>query len=263
MNHDYYKEYYLLERNHWWFKARERIISNLIKRLISENGYSSGEISILNIGCSTGRSSEYLSGFGQVTSIEYDEFCCEFAREKTGLEIIHGSITELPFTEKKFDLVCAFDVIEHVENDQLAVNEMKRVVKENGIIFITVPAFMSLWSHHDEINHHFRRYKHQEVNLLFESDKNGKRIFSSYFNFFLFIPIYLFRKLSNILKLGNKRKGAGSDFETFNPGLVNTLLYCLMKTESVFINSKIRFPFGISILFTWKKNKSNENSSVY
>ncbi|MBC8883666.1 class I SAM-dependent methyltransferase [Flavobacterium piscinae] len=192
MNHDYYKEYYLLERNHWWFKARERIISNLIKKLISDNNYTSGEISILNIGCSTGRSSEYLSEFGKVTSIEYDEFCCEFAREKTGLEIIHGSITELPFTVEKFDLVCAFDVIEHVEDDQLAVNEMKRVLKENGVIFITVPAFMSLWSHHDEINQHFRRYKLNEVDHLFKLEKNGKTIFSSYFNFFFFCQfIYL------------------------------------------------------------------------
>lgn len=254
MNHEYYKEYYDLERNHWWFRARERIISNLTKKLIRKNFSSLEEISILNIGCSTGRSSEYLSEFGKVTSIEYDEFCCEFAREKTGLEIIHGSITELPFSKEKFNLVCAFDVIEHVEDDQLAVNEMKRVLKENGIIFITVPAFMSLWSHHDEINQHFKRYKLGEVNSLFENDKKGKRIFSSYFNFFLFLPIYLFRKLSNLLKLGDKRKGAGSDFETFNPGLVNTLLYYLMKTESYFINSKISFPFGVSILFTWKKN---------
>lgn len=255
MNHDYYKEYYLLERNHWWFKARERIISNLIKKLISDNNYTSGEISILNIGCSTGRSSEYLSEFGLVTSIEYNEFCCQFAREKTGLEIIHGSITELPFSVEKFDLVCAFDVIEHVEDDQIAVNEMKRVLKDNGIIFITVPAFISLWSQHDEINHHFRRYRLNEINGLFKSDKTDNKIFSSYFNFFLFIPIYLFRKLSNLLKLGEKRKGAGSDFETFNPGIINSLLYYIMKSESFFFNLNISLPFGVSIFYIWKKIK--------
>lgn len=253
MNHDYYKEYYLLERNHWWFKARERIISNLVKKLISKNNFTSDEISILNIGCSTGRSSEYLSEFGKVTSIEYDEFCCEFAREKTGLEIIHGSITELPFSVEKFDLVCAFDVIEHVEDDQLAVNEMKRVLKENGIIFITVPAFMSLWSHHDEINQHFRRYKLNEVERLFKNDTKGKTIFSSYFNFFLFLPIYLFRKLSNLLKLGSKRKGAGSDFETFNSGILNTILYRIMVFESKIMNFNVKLPFGVSIIYSWKK----------
>jgi SAM-dependent methyltransferase len=156
---------------------------------------------------------------------------------------------------EKFDLVCAFDVIEHVEDDQIAVNEMKRVLKDNGIIFITVPAFISLWSQHDEINHHFRRYRLNEINGLFKSDKTDNKIFSSYFNFFLFIPIYLFRKLSNLLKLGEKRKGAGSDFETFNPGIINSLLYYIMKSESFFFNLNISLPFGVSIFYIWKKIK--------
>ena len=191
MQHDYYKEYYELERNHWWFVAREGILSNYIQQLIQQEKLPSADLKILNVGCGPGRSSEYLSKFGKVTSIEYDKFCCEFASEKTGLEIINGSITELPFSDNSFDLVCAFDVIEHVEDDLLAVNEMKRVVKDEGIIFITVPAYMSLWSHHDEINQHFRRYKLHEVDRLFKFDKNGKTIFSSYFNFFLFLPITL------------------------------------------------------------------------
>ena len=253
MNHDYYKEYYELERSHWWFKAREVIIKNNIKLVLSSK-LNSNPLKILNIGCSTGRSSEYLSEFGEVTSIEYDDFCCVFAREKTGLEIIHGSITELPFAEKTFDLVCAFDVVEHVEDHQLAVNEMKRVAKENAIIFITVPAFMSLWSHHDEINQHFRRYKKKEIETLFENENNGKKIQSTYFNFFLFPPIYIFRRLSSIFKFGKKRKGAGSDFEAFNPGLINTILFKIMKFESFFVTRKITLPFGVSILYTWRKN---------
>jgi SAM-dependent methyltransferase len=262
MNHDYYKEYYDLERSHWWFKAREVIIKNNIKSIVADSKKAK-PLEILNIGCSTGRSSEYLSEFGEVTSIEYDEFCCVFAREKTGLEIIHGSITELPFAEKAFDLVCAFDVVEHVEDHQLAVNEMKRVAKENATIFITVPAFMSLWSHHDEINHHFRRYRKGEIEKLFEKENDGKREQSTYFNFFLFPPIYLFRRISSIFKFAQKRKGAGSDFEAFNPGLINTLLFQIMKFESFFVTKNITLPFGVSILYSWKKKQSNENNSIY
>lgn len=253
MNHEYYKEYYDLERNHWWFVARERIISNYIRRLIQKEQLSDKNLNILNIGCGPGRSSEYLSQFGKVTSVEYDKFCCEFASQKTGLEIINGSITELPFAETSFDLVCAFDVIEHVENDQLAVTEMKRVVKKNGVVFITVPAYMSLWSHHDVINHHFRRYKLPEIKKLFLTGNDGKMIFSSYFNTFLFPPIYAFRKLSNLFKTGEKRAGSGSDFEAFKPGLLNNVLFAIMHLETKFINKNISFPFGVSILYTWKK----------
>ena len=254
MQHDYYKEYYELERNHWWFVAREEILSNYIEQLIKQEKLPSTDLKILNVGCGPGRSSEYLSKFGKVTSIEYDKFCCEFASEKTGLEIINGSITELPFSDNSFDLVCAFDVIEHVEADQLAVNELKRVTKNESLILITVPAFMSLWSHHDVINHHFKRYKIKEVNQLFDSTNNGNKVFDTYFNSFLFLPIYFFRKVSNLLKLGQKRKGSGSDFEAFKPGILNTILYKVMSFEGRFINRKKKFPFGVSILYNWKKN---------
>lgn len=253
MQHDYYREYYDLERQHWWFVAREKIISNYIKKLITDKTLNQNDLKILNVGCGPGRSSQYLSTFGEVTSVEYDKDCCEFASEKTGLKIINGSITELPFDHNFFDLVCAFDVIEHVENDQLAVSEMKRVVKNNGVILITVPAFMSLWSHHDVINHHFRRYKLNEIEKLFDKSSDGNKIYTSYFNFFLFPPIFLIRTISNLIKSGKNRPGSGSDFETFKPGITNDLLYKIMHFESKLINQNFKLPFGVSIIYSWKK----------
>lgn len=254
MQHDYYKEYYDLERQHWWFVAREKIISNYLKKIIAAKILKHQDLKILNVGCGPGRSSQYLSSFGEVTSIEYDKDCCEFASERTGLQIINGSITALPFQDEIFDLVCAFDVIEHVEDDQLAVSEMKRVAKKEGVIFITVPTFMSLWSHHDVINHHFRRYQKGQIEKLFTANKNGNVIFSSYFNFFLFPLIYLVRKISNLLQFNKKRPGSGSDFEAFKPGFLNHVLFNIMYFESKFINNNIKLPFGVSLLYTWKKN---------
>ena len=253
MQQDYYKEYYDLERKHWWFVAREKIICNYIKKLIKNGNLDQTPLKILNIGCGPGRSSQYLSSFGEVTSIEYDKDCCEFASERTGLKIINGSITELPFEDKSFDLVCAFDVIEHVEDDQLAVSEMKRVAKNEGVLLITVPAFMSLWSHHDVINHHFRRYKINEIERLFDKQKDGNKIFVSYFNFILFPPIYIIRQLSNLLISSNKRPGSGSDFETFKPGITNQFLYKVMVFESKLLNLSLKLPFGVSIIYSWKK----------
>lgn len=253
MQHDYYKEYYDLERNHWWFVAREKIICNYIKKIINSKILDNKDLKILNVGCGPGRSSQYLSDFGAVTSIEYDKDCCEFASERTGLKIIHGSITELPFQNQSFDLVCAFDVIEHVENDLLAVTEMKRVAKENGILLITVPAFMSLWSHHDVINHHFRRYKINKIEFLFDKLKDGEKLFVSYFNFILFMPIYLVRQVSNLLLNASKRPGSGIDFETFKPGIMNTILFKIMAFESKLINLGLKLPFGVSIIYSWRK----------
>lgn len=262
MQQDYYKEYYNYERQHWWFVAREKLIIQAIKShvLVLNNNVS---FRILNIGCSTGRSSEYLAQFGEVTSLEYDKECCDFTTQKTGLQIINGSITELPFKDKSFDLVCAFDVVEHVEDHTKAIEEMKRVADNNGILFITVPAFMSLWSHHDVINHHYRRYKSNEIKKLFNSNNDGRELFASYFNFFLFPPIYLVRILSNYLKLGEKRSGSGSDFETFNPGILNKILYSIMNFENIFIKNNIKLPFGVSYLYTWKKNNLQFNLKIH
>jgi SAM-dependent methyltransferase len=152
-------------------------------------------------------------------------------------------------------LVCAFDVIEHVEDHKKGVEEMKRVCKTNGVNLITVPAFMSHWGEHDEVNHHFRRYRLFEIkNLYKDAVGNGSELFSTYFNFYLFLPILFFRKISNLLKGILKRKGSGSDFGAFNPGLANTLLFNLMYSENLFLKNKIKLPFGVSILYSWKKN---------
>lgn len=255
MEKEYYKVYYDLERSHWWFTAREKIIVKQVESLFAAGRLHKGSARILNIGCGTGRSSEYLSAFGEVTSVEYDPFCCEFTRERTGLHIIHGSITGLPFDPASFDLVCAFDVIEHVENDDLAVQEMKRVCKSSGAILITVPAFMSHWSHHDVVNHHFRRYRMREVRNLFQRIPDGTEGFSSYFNCWLFVPILLARKTMNLLNKVIRRKGAGSDFEAIPPGITNGFMHRLMASENVFLGNKIPLPFGVSMVFTWLKNK--------
>lgn len=247
MDKDYYTKYYNYERTHWWFRVRESILMSKIKKIAIGK-----KLNILNIGCATGRSSEALSQYGNVTSLEYDIDCCEFARKKTGLEIIHGSILELPFKENEFDLVCAFDVIEHIEEDQKGVSEMVRVCKSKGAIFVTVPAFMNLWSDHDTINHHFRRYKINEVNSLFVT-KLGSLVYKSYFNSFLFPMIYGFRKLSTFKK--NKNKEIKSDFESFsatNP--LNYFFYVIFYAEKLILNLNIKFPAGVSIMYLWKKS---------
>lgn len=252
MDRDYYKQYYKLERTHWWFIVREKILHNLLKRQFS----SQPKVKILNIGVATGRTSEMLLEFGNVTSVEYDKECCTIMHELTGLDVFNASITELPFDESTFDLVCAFDVIEHVEDDKKAVLEMNRVCKKNGIIFLTVPAFEFIWSKHDDINQHKRRYKISQLSELFlQKELKGKILQSSYFNFILFLPIVLTRLAEKLLS--KTRKGdVSSDFDMMNNNLLNKLFYYIFKIEVPLLNT-LRFPFGISIYYLWKKSIKN------
>lgn len=254
MNSKYYFDYYHAERKHWFFRARNAIIMSHIEELIGDRT----DLKILNVGVATGHTSELLSRYGTVKSVEYDTECYQFVKETLPeLDLIQGSIMELPFEDDSYDLVCAFDVIEHIEDDQTGVNEMKRVCADDGHIVITVPAFMSLWSHHDVINHHFKRYRKNEIKTLISDDQNIEYL--GYFNFFLFIPVWLFRRLNNFFSF-HKQKAidddtAGSDLDYFNgDGLISKLLYRVLSSELSMIRRRVVLPFGVSVLASWRKS---------
>lgn len=247
MDINYFKEYYTLERSHWWFTARKKILETQIQNLTTTS-----HLKILNIGVATGSTSEMLSHYGEVTSVEYDHECCEFLRTELKMDVIEGSITDLPFQAESFDLICAFDVVEHVEEHEKAVSEMKRVCKDNGTIFCTVPAFNFLWSQHDDINHHVRRYTGTEFSNLFSG--TGKITYSTYFNCFLFLPVACFRLISRMLPSAIKRKGAGSDFTIKGSEVFSNLFYKIFSAENVLLKRQCSLPFGISYLLIWKKN---------
>jgi SAM-dependent methyltransferase len=246
MNREYYHQYYYYERSHWWFLARLTILEEVIRRNISGKN-----LRILNVGVATGATTQMLEKFGHVTSVEYDKECCEFLKDKTGIEAINASLTNLPFKNGAFDLVCAFDVIEHIENDGKALAEIKRVLSNRKNFLITVPAFQFLWSEHDEINHHFRRYKMSELSAKLRS--NGLYInYKTYFNFLLFIPVLCIRILQKLIKKkdSNKKK---SDFERMNSGFINSFMKKIFQIEKPLISRKLSFPFGVSILFFGEK----------
>lgn len=247
MDKVYYEEYYDLERKHWWFRARKEILDSLLKKNISGN-----KNNILNIGAATGETTSWLSIYGAVTSVEFEKDCCDFVKQKLNLDFIPASITELPFAENKFELVCAFDVIEHVDEHNKAVSEMVRVCKPGGLVAITVPAFHFLWSKHDDINHHKRRYRLTQLLDLLKQHK-GKIVFKSYFNTFLFIPVAVTRLLANAIPFIVRRKGSGSDFSYSGGNVASFLFFWLMKSEGFFLNRGWTFPFGISLILFFRK----------
>jgi ubiquinone/menaquinone biosynthesis C-methylase UbiE len=236
----YYREYYHIERNHWWFRVREKILLNRLKTYLKPNS------AILNIGAATARSSEALSALGKVVSLEYDADCVAFVKEKTGLELIEGSVLELPFSDQSFEVVCAFDVIEHVDDDSKAVCEMLRVCKKGGLVMLSVPAYQMLWSAHDEINQHYRRYTLQSLCKLFENQE-AKILYKSYFNTLLFPAIALVRMLS-------KRKNEKiSDFEQYKTsGLSGKILFAIFSLELILLKF-MRFGFGVSAMLVLRK----------
>ncbi len=202
-------------------------------------------LSILNVGAGTGYTSHLLSVFGDVTSLEYDLECCRLARETWQLPFDHGTVEQLPYDDGCYDLVCAFDVLEHVEDDVSAALELRRVCKPGGVVLVTVPAFMFLWSDHDVINHHERRYRMADLKTLFRDEEI---IYASYFNCYLFPLVSTVRLAQRLSKLWRKGGEVRSDFDRWKPGVFDRLWFRIFRAESVRLEQHKSFPYGVSLL---------------
>jgi SAM-dependent methyltransferase len=138
---------------HWWYRGRRQIIRAELDRLALPVGAR-----VLDAGCGSGRTLQDLSAYGEVSGIELSELAAEHARGRGLGEVRVGRVEELPWEDHSFDLVTCLDVLEHTPDDRAALRELRRVTKTGGWLLLTVPAYPALWSTHDVVNHHYRRY---------------------------------------------------------------------------------------------------------
>jgi SAM-dependent methyltransferase len=161
-------------------------------------------------------------------------------------------LRELDWRDGSFDLVTALDVIEHIDRDDDAVRELARVTRPGGHLLVTVPAFPALWSDHDEINHHMRRYRGSEIRELVT--RHGCEIVKfTYMNTFLFPVAYAVRTWQQLrTKLfGESPHPPRTDFVDYHP-VVNAMLTAIFTAEVPLVTLG-RLPFGLSILCLARK----------
>lgn len=143
------------DSTHWWYRARRDILSDYLKRY----GNVPTGARILEIGCGTGHNLPMLAAFGAVDAIEIDPAARAIASERLGKPVGAAPLPELPGVARgAYDLVAVLDVVEHIEDDVAALAAMKALLKPGGKILIAVPAHQWMWSAHDVVNHHHRRY---------------------------------------------------------------------------------------------------------
>ncbi|HEY6951605.1 MAG TPA: class I SAM-dependent methyltransferase [Bacteroidota bacterium] len=241
MEDELYRKFYEVETRHWWFVARQRIIEDLIVR---KAGIERGS-RVLDIGCGTGAVlasfSQRYEAYGTDTSPLAIEFC-----RKRGLQNAYeGTLSSLPHPELKFDLVLLLDVIEHIDDDVAMLKDASNVLKPGGLALITVPAYQFLWSRHDTLNFHKRRYVKSQLRQVVE--QAGLKIeFATYFNTFLF-PLALVGRLFEKLFQGTTDRTLD-----LPPKPVNALLTATFSFEKNFIGN-IPLPFGLSIIAMARK----------
>ncbi|OIR06743.1 ubiquinone biosynthesis O-methyltransferase [mine drainage metagenome] len=242
MDKSLYRLFFQIQKKHWWFVAKKKIVLNLISRYLPETRNQK----ILDIGCGSGLMLNALENIGQTCGMDMSDDAISFSKEIFGGTIRKGMLPDnIPYDNDSFSLIVALDVIEHVDEDTRALAAIRSRLIEGGKAVITVPAYMFLWSAHDDLNEHKRRYTLTGLAAkLSEAGFNIEKI--SYFNTLLFPPIYIVRMLNNVLK----REGA-SDIEM--PGKVmNYLLEKIFSIEKYLLRF-MNLPFGVSILAVVRK----------
>jgi SAM-dependent methyltransferase len=235
---DYELQTHRVEDRHWWYRGRRRVLERTISRLQLPS-----PARILDAGCGSGRNMVELARHGEVSGIELSATSVEAARRRGAGEVVEGSVLAMPFADDSFDLAVCLDVIEHMEDDRGALRELRRVLAPGGALLVTVPAYQWLWSGHDEINHHHRRYNRD---LLLEAarDAGWSCTFATYFNSLL-LPVAIMLRVLD--RLHTKATESSLDLWV-PPAPMNWLLQQPLNAEAAAIGRGRPIPAGLSLL---------------
>ena len=233
-----YDELAAVERTHWWFQGRRRILADVLRRRLGTG--RAGDGSIVDVGCGTGEMLDMVSEFGPVTGLDASPIAVGYCRQRFGdtVDVRLGRIPE--DVPDGVGVVTAFDVVEHLEDDDKALRGICDRLAPGGVFVCTVPAFPFLWSGHDEVHHHYRRYTRAVLRQrLEEAGFAVERL--TYFNTLLFPAAAAVRLLHRFVP------GAPSSDASAPAGPVNRVLLQLFAAER-FLLRRTDLPFGVSLL---------------
>ena len=245
MDKAYEEKYHSIEHSNWWFLSRRNAIRSLLKDY-------DRSLKILDIGCAGGPLLIDLKndGFTNLYGLDYSEDAIKTCKER-GLDNVFVMDGHYPaFEPASFDIIISSDSLEHLEKDEVALANWHKILKPKGELFVFVPAYLFLWSGHDVINHHFRRYS---KSLLKERVTRAGFIIerSGFWNFAIFFPTAVFRLFQSTFFPGSVNKAPKDQLDSFNP-TINKLLIGWMKLENRIFKS-IGLPVGVSTFVKAKK----------
>jgi SAM-dependent methyltransferase len=241
----YFEQLQKLEPHHFWFKSRNVLLQQTFRR------WFPNAANFLEIGCGTGF---VLSGLRarfpslQLAGSEVFASGLRFAQERLpGVALFQMDARRVPF-EREFDVIGLFDVLEHIEEDELVIHEMFRASRPGGGLMVTVPQHPFLWSPADEYACHKRRYTRAElVNKVRQAGFDVVQVTS-------FVSLLL-----PVMLLSRWRRGRSKEnldpWEEFRLGkITNRVLQAVLTAERTLIAGGVSFPAGGSLLLVARRN---------
>jgi len=224
------------DSTHWWYRARRDILADYLTR----EGDLPKDARVLEIGCGTGHNLPMLAHFGEVDAIEIDEAARGIASQRLGKPVGQAPLPELTgVAPASYDLIAVLDVVEHIEDDIGALRAMADCLAPGGKILVTVPAHQWLWSAHDVVNHHHRRYSKGSLNAAIAKAglrHNGLR----YFNSLLF-------PLAAAVRLVGRMTGKDDSDDSPPPPFLNAIFERIFRAERHLVGRVPMSP-GVSIV---------------
>jgi len=229
-----YQQMAELDDRHWWYRARRKILAELIRREVR----LPADARILEIGCGTGHNLQMLAGFGHVDGLELDEEAAALSEKRLGRKVMRSPLPELDQVPDNYDLIGAFDVIEHIDDDRAALAAIATKLKPAGKFMMTVPAHPWMWTAHDVANHHKRRYSKRALRSLIEnSPMKLERL--GYFNSLLF-PVAVAERAAS------KLRGKDDGDVSLPPAPLNRALEAVFASERYLVG-RLPLPPGLSL----------------
>jgi SAM-dependent methyltransferase len=256
------------EQRHWWFQSKQALVQALLRRFIGDHSKPSR---VLDAGCGTGLNLTMLRAYGRATGVDISPVGLNLCQASGQRSLARVNLKRLPFHDGSFDVITSLDVLEHIDDPEAVLRELRRVLSADGVVIITLPAFKHLWSEHDVALSHFRRYNRPEIEAIVR-DWGFDVEHSGYFFAGTYPVVAMIRWLRGLLT----RRSRLPRSDTHQPPVawLNALLKWMMGLEAR-CAARWRLPFGSTVFVVLNATKSktpidrvtecvyNRSSTVY
>lgn len=243
-----YHTNYKLENSYWWFIARNEIVKTIFKKFVKPEKNKS----VLDFGIGTGGFASLLKDEYDLIGLDMNPIALEYSKKRNINNLYDCKLEDFPRDKYSINAITALDVIEHIENDKEIVRQLYEVLEDKGYLITTVPAYQWMWTKHDEIHMHYRRYTKSNFTEILK-DEGFEIIYSSYFNTLLF-PIIFSKRIFD--KIAGAEKKIEEPVEQA-PDFINYLLKKIFLTEKDYLK-EYSLPFGLSIITVAQKRSNHE-----